>query len=490
MSGKKINWQELAAELANSTGMPRKDAEAFVRTFFDTLGKSILKEKSVKVKALGTFKMVEVQERESVNVNTGERFTISGHAKIGFLPDNALKELVNKPFSDFQTVILNEGTTAEEMEKIDRRYPASDQDNGEKAPATSGEAGNGSLPTQAGEADRASEEKTADPPTAREEDTTATPTERQDTQAQTPPQDTQAQAPRQDIPPRKDREEEEPTAKEQPERTDTREEPPASPCGSGGGPRTEEASGRENQEEQPAPVTQREEPAKPGNEAARDEPAAILAAAHRERENAAVPRHNVWRTLFLTLVAILLMIACYITGYLRLVNMSWLCLPPADGQEEQPAGNRQEKPETDGGAPQGIPPVPQTGSEKEDGNGSEPPTTPQDAQAGAPIPTSPGRARMTETEEGSPAKAGQDNRSRLIQASKGFPQVEGGKYLITGIRKTRAMRRGDNLYRIAMQEYGSKEAVEYIKALNQFDNPDNIPVGHGVKLPELTPKGK
>ena len=122
MSGKKINWQELAAELANSTGMPRKDAEAFVRTFFDTLGKSILKEKSVKVKALGTFKMVEVQERESVNVNTGERFTISGHAKIGFLPDNALKELVNKPFSDFQTVILNEGTTAEEMEKIDRRY--------------------------------------------------------------------------------------------------------------------------------------------------------------------------------------------------------------------------------------------------------------------------------------------------------------------------------------------------------------------------------
>ena len=68
--------------------------------------------------------------------------------------------------------------------------------------------------------------------------------------------------------------------------------------------------------------------------------------------------------------------------------------------------------------------------------------------------------------------------------------MEGGKYLITGIRKTRAMRRGDNLYRIAMQEYGSKEAVEYIKALNQFDNPDNIPVGHGVKLPELTPKGK
>ena len=97
MTGNKINWQDLAAELATRTGMQRKDADAFVRAFFDTLGKEIKEEKSVKVKALGTFKMVEVQERESVNVNTGERFIISGHAKIGFLPDTALKELVNKP---------------------------------------------------------------------------------------------------------------------------------------------------------------------------------------------------------------------------------------------------------------------------------------------------------------------------------------------------------------------------------------------------------
>ena len=128
MTGNKINWQDLAAELATRTGMQRKDADAFVRAFFDTLGKEIKEEKSVKVKALGTFKMVEVQERESVNVNTGERFIISGHAKIGFLPDAALKELVNKPFADFQTVILNEGITAEDMERIDRKYPASDAD--------------------------------------------------------------------------------------------------------------------------------------------------------------------------------------------------------------------------------------------------------------------------------------------------------------------------------------------------------------------------
>ncbi|MBS7371525.1 MAG: HU family DNA-binding protein, partial [Bacteroidaceae bacterium] len=124
MKGNKINWQDLAAELAASAGIPRKDAEAFVRTFFDVLGKGVLADKSVKVKALGTFKLVEVQERESVNVNTGERITISGHSKIGFLPDNVLKELVNKPFADFQTVILNEGTTLEDIEKINKKYPA------------------------------------------------------------------------------------------------------------------------------------------------------------------------------------------------------------------------------------------------------------------------------------------------------------------------------------------------------------------------------
>ena len=66
----------------------------------------------------------------------------------------------------------------------------------------------------------------------------------------------------------------------------------------------------------------------------------------------------------------------------------------------------------------------------------------------------------------------------------------GGKYLITGVRKTRTMQRGDNLYRMARQEYGDKAIVEYIKVLNQFPNPDNIPLGYEVKLPELLEKGE
>ena len=117
MTGNKINWQDLAAELATRTGMQRKDADAFVRAFFDTLGKEIKEEKSVKVKALGTFKMVEVQERESVNVNTGERVLIGGHQKITFTPDSVMKEMVNRPFSQFETVILNDGVDFSDVEK-------------------------------------------------------------------------------------------------------------------------------------------------------------------------------------------------------------------------------------------------------------------------------------------------------------------------------------------------------------------------------------
>ena len=75
-------------------------------------------DKVVKIKGLGTFKLIEVLDRESVNVNTGERIVIPGHTKLSFAPENALKDLINKPFADFQTVVINEGTSIEEMERV------------------------------------------------------------------------------------------------------------------------------------------------------------------------------------------------------------------------------------------------------------------------------------------------------------------------------------------------------------------------------------
>ena len=121
--GNKINLQQLARILAQKTGLSQKDAETFLKEFFDSIIHNVTADKLVKIKGLGTFKLIEVLDRESVNVNTGERIVIPGHTKLSFTPETALKDLINKPFADFQTVVINEGTSLEEMEKLPEEAP-------------------------------------------------------------------------------------------------------------------------------------------------------------------------------------------------------------------------------------------------------------------------------------------------------------------------------------------------------------------------------
>ena len=117
---KKYTLQDLAALLAERESLPLKQAEDFVRSFFELTEEGLLKDSFVKVTGFGTFKLVEVSERESVNINTGERFQISGHNKISFTPDGTLRELVNRPFAHFTTVTLNEKTPEAALEEAER----------------------------------------------------------------------------------------------------------------------------------------------------------------------------------------------------------------------------------------------------------------------------------------------------------------------------------------------------------------------------------
>lgn len=114
----KLAIQDLAALLAARSGMDTKSSAAFVKAIFEIVQEYVAKDKVVKIKGFGTFKLVSVSDRESVNVNTGERIVISGHTKLSFTPDATLKDAVNKPFSDFETTLLKETTPIEEMEKI------------------------------------------------------------------------------------------------------------------------------------------------------------------------------------------------------------------------------------------------------------------------------------------------------------------------------------------------------------------------------------
>lgn len=115
----KISLSDLVQRLAEKSGISQQDAELFIRKMFDVANEGLQSDKLVKMKWLGTFKVMAVKDRESVDVNTGERIIIEGRDKISFTPDNILKEIVNKPFAQFETVVVNDGVNFDE---IDRKF--------------------------------------------------------------------------------------------------------------------------------------------------------------------------------------------------------------------------------------------------------------------------------------------------------------------------------------------------------------------------------
>lgn len=123
----KLNIQDLIDLLAEKHGMSKKNADNFVKEFFLLIEESLEKDKYVKIKGLGTFKLIDVDSRESVNVNTGERFEIQGHTKVSFTPEPTLKDIINKPFSHFETVVLNDNTVLEDT-PLDSEEEEQEQD--------------------------------------------------------------------------------------------------------------------------------------------------------------------------------------------------------------------------------------------------------------------------------------------------------------------------------------------------------------------------
>lgn len=121
----KVSLSDLAQRLAEKSGISLQDAELFIRKMFDVANEGLQSDKLVKMKWLGTFKVMAVKDRESVDVNTGERIIIEGRDKISFTPDNILKEIVNKPFAQFETVVVNDGV---DFDEIDRKFENAEED--------------------------------------------------------------------------------------------------------------------------------------------------------------------------------------------------------------------------------------------------------------------------------------------------------------------------------------------------------------------------
>ena len=125
----KFSLNTLGKLLADKSGLSQVEAELFIRKMFDVCNQGLEADKQVKIKWLGTFKVQATKDRESINVNTGERFTIEGRDKLTFTPDNILKEIVNKPFAQFETVVVNDGV---DFDEIDEKFG---EEQAEDAPA-------------------------------------------------------------------------------------------------------------------------------------------------------------------------------------------------------------------------------------------------------------------------------------------------------------------------------------------------------------------
>lgn len=334
----KITLSQLARTLAQKMGMPQKKAEAFLKEFFDSIAENVKTDKLVKVKGLGTFKLIDVNDRESVNVHTGERIVIPGHSKLSFTPEASLRDAVNRPFADFQTVVINDETNLEDMERVPQEEPET-------------------------VAEPEAVEQQAEPEVALEQESAA--------------------------------EQVTPSAEE-----------------------SEELPSSEPEKSEPEPVVEVEEEVVAVPEEKKEEPVKQETVKEEQKK----PRGGA-KTFVMIVVALLLCVFSYFVGHYSLLEG----LLPKQKQEPVKQPVVEAAPDTIKAEPVQVEPV-------------------EEVQ---------------------------------------YAQVPDGKYKIVGTRKTHVMKPGDYITRIALKEYGDKEMAQYIIVHNAFSNPDKVPIGQEIKLPEL-----
>ena len=409
----RVNISQLAKQLASKKNISQRNAEAFLREFFDSIIRNVTIDKVVKIKGLGTFKLIEVLDRESVDVTTGERIVIPGHPRLSFSPDTALKDLVNKPFADFQTVIINEGTNLEDMERIDQEEDLPEPD-------TESEEEETFVPEP--EAEQTPEPELESTPEPESEPTPEPVSEPSSEPEPTPESVSEPSSEPEPTP--------EPVSEPEPE-SESEPEPEPKPA-------TEPVSEPKLKsllEPVPEPGLVLEPGWIPEPPSGSSSERGVKIRALTGAEKGA-----------LILGILLLCALSYLAGYHRLFSLG------ADNSSKSEIKSE----------------APRTARKK---------TTAQ-AFVNDTLPAVPATV--------SPAPAVPDVSARKANAdSKPLAQVPGGKYRIVGTRKTHVMKAGDYLTRMALEEYGDKECARYIIVHNGIKNPDNVPVGMTIKLPEL-----
>ena len=434
----KLLLSDFAQWLSEKEGITKKEAQTFLRTLFQIVEQGLTDDQFVKIKGLGTFKLVTVNERESVNINTGERFQIGEHNKIAFIPDASMKEIINRPFAHFESVDLSDETDTAELDAVDEAVkqefpPISEEETStaeESIPTTVEVITESSHPTSLPEKQKDVTEEVSEESNLTEEIPTefATITEGlEEKKAEEKAEETEALA-----------QAEETEALAQAEETETLAQAEAVAITA-----KETASESQTPEEALAPeetpiqvVSTSEKTDAMGTDAeiSVSQPTTLTVSGAAVEEEEDTRRPWLRRTL-MALFVLLLCTASYFAGYYRL-----LCPPCASTAPTAPATKVQ----------------------------------PDSAQAKKP--------QAAKKDSAAVSAASQTVSKPLNEAKDSVKQPQKQEEAVT---RTHTIRVGDNLSRIARKYYGDDHYVDFIIRKNNLKNADNIHVGKVLVLPPL-----
>lgn len=483
--------QDLIQGMAKRADISEQEAEMFVRTVFSVITDSLGDEKIVKIRNLGTFKLVEVGDRETVDANTGETIRVKGYRKIVFTPDNTLKDLINKPFAQFETVVLNDATNIADMEKGTETLPG-EEDDLEDSTDDRAEEDSDNLDAEEEAAENETEDITDD---AADDSVLNTAADESFSEA-----DVAAS----EIP---DNAEKKGSAEEAPQKEGEKEQKVQ-----------DTEAGMNNDEENileaDAPVTDVPEAGVPEMETSEAEEETLQTASieyqhadyqkvqdqkvdelnvttqnveHQTIEHQSIVHQSQAENersggclkltqggmIALFVFILCLMVGSYMAGYYRILCPCSLCpemdetsvLPSEDAAQDSSAvsvsGVKQSAKKTEADTVRSS----ADHARKEDA--------------------------ISETKDLSKgqntAANGQkaDSLKQLKAKAARYPQVKNGAYLIVGVKSVHKLKSGENLLKLAQKVYGSRDFINYIIVMNGIKNPDLVQIGSEIKLPEL-----
>ena len=460
---KKILIQDIADVFEKNNLCSKAMADNFLRTTFEIIAEFLEIDEFVKIKGLGTFKLVVVGKRESVNVNTGERIQIEGHSKVTFTPDASIKDLINKPFSQFQTVVINSDTDINELESVGTDETINEM------PETVGdvsEAVSSSEETEAIDDDSSDNEQDAEPNDVLAVDDNNDAPKIVDSDSCVADEIEEKVSDNNELPPLVPTLDEEVREEALPEtnETETVEQPVQEPL------------------IQKEYIKECSEPSADTSAETGFAEQETLKSVDKAEVLKSSKKCNILKAVFYSISIIVLLILSYAAGYVRLFNIDW-AVGASDNvrvEEEKPTVN----------IPVVVPKINKdtnTVADKANDINTSAVENKSDVKTEVKIADKPKQVENDKSKMPITSEANKNLAEKVVKKTTeaSFSQVVGGKYKIVGTTGTRIVDKGETLRQIAEAEYGSKGYAQYIIIHNNIKNPDNVQAGTVLKLPKL-----